>query len=99
MLNYKFSKTLISIHIPKTGGTSFKDVLYTWFGKNLFFHYYNEREGIMPVKYELLPGICIHGHFNRKRNFGVQDYYPEATQFITILRDRLCMQIYFKRNF
>jgi hypothetical protein len=32
-------------------------------------------------------GICIHGHFNPERGFGVSDYYPEVDQFITILRD------------
>lgn len=38
-------------------------------------------------KKKLKEGVCIHGHFNRERGFGVLDYYPEVEQFITILRD------------
>lgn len=41
----------------------------------------------MPVKRELGPGICIHGHFNARRNFGIMHYYSDARQFITFLRD------------
>lgn len=47
----------------------------------------------MPEKLDLF-GLhkvdrpCVlHGHFNRLRGFGVEDYYPNATQFVTILRD------------
>ncbi|MBK8442832.1 MAG: hypothetical protein IPL35_05200 [Sphingobacteriales bacterium] len=37
-------------------------------------------------------GICVHGHFNRNRNIGVLDYYPDdARQFITVLRDPLAL--------
>ena len=47
----------------------------------------------MPKKYDLFGmhsanrAIVLHGHFNKLRNFGVEDYYPEIKQFITILRD------------
>ncbi len=47
----------------------------------------------MPQKYDLVglhsaeQPIVLYGHFNRFRNFGVEDYYPEIKQFITILRD------------
>ena len=47
----------------------------------------------MPVKHDLTaladPGrpLAIYGHFNRLRRFGVEHYYPEVTQFVTILRD------------
>ena len=87
MKNYNRNETLISIHIPKTGGTSLRKILRKWFGEKLFLHYFNEKDCSMPVKYEFASGICIHGHFNSRRGFGINDYYPQATQFITFLRD------------
>lgn len=87
MITYDPNNPLISIHMPKTGGTSFRSILKQWFDQKLFFHYFNEERNQMPVRHLLAPGICIHGHFNSKRKFGVQHYYPEAQQFITFLRD------------
>lgn len=31
--------------------------------------------------------VCIHGHFNQLRGFGVENRYPTVKQFVTILRD------------
>lgn len=31
--------------------------------------------------------LVLYGHFNKFRGFGVEDYYPDVDQFITILRD------------
>jgi hypothetical protein len=31
--------------------------------------------------------VCIHGHFDSRRGYGVQQYYPYIHQFITVLRD------------
>lgn len=87
MKTYDKNKPLFSIHIPKSGGSSFRAILAKWFGQNLYFHYFNETDNKMPRKHELRPGICVHGHYNKRRNFGIEDYYPEAEQFITFLRD------------
>jgi hypothetical protein len=87
MIHYKKEEPLFSIHIPKCGGTSLQEILNNWFGPRLHLHYYDEEQNVMPPKYQISPGICIHGHFNRKRNFGISDYYPEARQFITFIRD------------
>lgn len=87
MKKYNPKETLISIHIPKAGGTSFRQVLNYWFGNHLHLHYYDEPNKKMPAQYELLPGVCIHGHFNARRGFGVMHYYDGAIQFITFLRD------------
>lgn len=95
MKQYDISKPLISIHIPKCAGTSFIEVLNTWF-KKVYFHYPNEKRGKAPKQHKLTHGLlkkrpieslCIHGHFNNARGYGVSDYYPEIDQFITILRD------------
>lgn len=88
MIKYNPAKPLISLHIPKCGGQSVRRILKTRFGENLYFHYYQDYS-VLPPRYELNPGICIHGHFNNTRGFGVDDYYPGADQFITFLRDPL----------
>lgn len=97
MKQYNREIPLLSIHIPKCGGTSFKEVLKEWYGGNLLLHYYNEKEGRVPKKHKLKTwyskyykkDLCIHGHFNHKREFGVDNYYPEIKQAITFLRDPL----------
>src|SRR4051812_45942379 len=90
---------LLSIHIPKCGGTSFLQILRKWFGKDLHLHYFDEVNAKMPphapVKNFLgmyRKDICIHGHFNHNRKFGVDDYYPEIRQAITFIRDPLEIQ-------
>lgn len=87
MISYKLHKPLVSIHIPKTGGAGFRELLKLWFKEKLLLHYFDEKNKIMPPKYELFPSCCIHGHFNRRRGFGIEDYYPDVDQFITFLRD------------
>jgi hypothetical protein len=87
MVDYRKNNALISIHIPKTGGQGFRKILDFWFGSRLYFHYFNEKENRMPEKHDLKPGVCVHGHFNMRRQFGVMNYYPQVNQFITFLRD------------
>ena len=66
-----------------------------WFGDGLLLHYYQEVACKMPVHHDIFSQhsiekpVAVYGHFNRRRNFGVEDYYPQAKQFITILRDPL----------
>lgn len=99
---------LIFIHVPKTAGTTVRQVFYDWFGDNLHYHYYDREADRLPEKVELRepvsgrwrPDICIYGHFNRDRGFGLEDYYPEVRQFVTILRDpfELMVSAYFYVN-
>lgn len=77
---------LISLHIPKAAGTSFLGVLRSWFPDGRAKTHYRDG-GRPPRRHVLAGGLCIHGHFNSLRGAGVQAYYPEARQFITILRD------------
>ncbi len=83
---------MISLHIPKCAGQSFREILEQWFGDAFHIHYFQQYNAL-PPKHELKPGMCIHGHFRRGRGFGVEDYYPSADQFITILRDPLDMMM------
>jgi len=88
MIQYEPGKPLISLHIPKCAGQSFRRVLEQWYGSRFYIHYFQQYNAL-PPRHELKPGICIHGHFNRTRGFGVMGYYPEVRQFITVLRDPL----------
>lgn len=88
MIAYDATKPLISLHIPKCAGQTFRQVLEQWFEHRIFIHYFQQYNSF-PPKHPLKPGICIHGHFNKTRGFGVIDYYPEVDQFIAVLRDPL----------
>lgn len=89
---YNKTKPLISLHIPKCGGTSLAHILKQWYGNKYYKHYFQQYQA-KPPKHKLAPGICIHGHFNNEKGFGVMDYYPEIDQFITFVRDPLSIMI------
>lgn len=88
-ISYNPGLALISIHIPKCGGTSVASALTAWFGAGFHPHYMDEARCQPPTRWPLGPGMCIHGHFNARRGFGIRDYYPQADQLITFLRDPL----------
>ena len=82
--------------MPKCAGTSFSNVLESWYGNKLLLHYHNEKRNKPPKKYKLTcglfkkrprKGLCIHGHFNNARGNGLSDYYPNSPQMISVLRD------------
>jgi hypothetical protein len=87
MKTYDPSKPLISIHIPKCGGSSLGALLEKGYGDNYHSHYFNEKTKEPPIRLPLVAGLCIHGHFNTKRGFGIKQFYPEVDQFVTIVRD------------
>jgi len=90
---FDHQKPLIFIHVPKSAGSAVRDVVESWYPNRFHRHYFNETTAKMP---ELLPlespeflenPPVIYGHFNKLRGFGIEDYYPEVSQFVTILRD------------
>ncbi len=93
MKKYNNRHPLVVIHIPKAAGTSSQAIFKDWYRNNFHRHYYDEINAKMPKKIDIFElhsidnPLCLHGHFNKLRNFGIEDYYPEADQFITILRD------------
>jgi hypothetical protein len=109
--DYNSDMPLLFQHIPKCGGTSVRRVFKRWFGDGLFTHYYNAEKGGAPERRDLEAllalrgngrGICLYGHFNRTRGFGVEQYYPDIEQLITIVRDpfeqHLSQYFYTKRK-
>lgn len=98
---------LIFIHVPKTAGASVRRVVMEWFDAGYLPHYYDERTGTPPERdarfdrHSADAPVCVYGHFNRTRGFGVEHTYPDGRQFITILRDPFEMavsQYYFIRK-
>lgn len=87
MTPYDPSRPLVSLHVPKTAGTSFIDALTTWFGPEQLHFHYRAKDGTLPELVEPRPGLCVHGHFNRVRGFGGRASYPGANQFIVFLRN------------
>lgn len=84
---YDAARPLFSLHVPKTAGTSFRNDLEAWFGRDQMAFHYRGDQGEPPARAQLRPGLCVHGHFNRLRNIGVRQYYPMADQFLVLLRD------------
>ena len=101
MLQYNPDKLLVSIHIPKCAGTSFTTCLRSVFKDRLFLHYPDDPEG-PPERAAAQQNACVHGHFyHHQWAIGALDYYPDATQFITMLRDPMEMVLsgyYFRRR-
>jgi hypothetical protein len=68
---------LVSVHVPKCAGTSFKAVLQGIYGRRLMLNYgvFFKRE---DVRAEMIPDDteCIHGHFEAD---ALLDLYPDAT--------------------
>ena len=88
MKSYNPEKPLLSLHVPKCAGQSFRNLLQGWYGGNFFIHYFQQHDDL-PLRRVLGAGACIHGHFERTKGMGVEARYPDADQFITILRDPL----------
>jgi hypothetical protein len=82
---YDPGKLLVSVHIPKTAGTSLAKALETWFGDRLRLHYRNVARPVSAT--DDAPGVCVHGHFQPDEPGRVRDYFPQADQFITVMRD------------
>ncbi len=86
---------LISVHIPKTAGTSFRLILEDVYKKETVFQDYKEREGNVLTEYEdldkprtpivdILTGHrVVHGHFATRKYAGI---FPEAKR-VTWLRN------------
>lgn len=100
MRHYNPREKLISLHVHKCGGTSFRRTLQWWFLLGFHAHYYlpEKQQPPKPIpawKKRLSPvlPLCVHGHFPNNERVGLHKYYPEARQFISMLRDPLELEI------
>ncbi len=110
MRTYDPDQPLIFTHIPKCAGSSFVRLLRAWFGTTYCKLNQDETKDILLPKIptqdergQWLPNIrCIHGHFNHYRRYGLPYYYPEVTQYISVLRDPfdivVSMYFFFKKR-
>ena len=85
------ARPVVSIHVPKTAGTSFRAVLKSWFKDRLLMYYPDISFQEAAHFSDLLPGQCLHGHFNRGKGFGIEHFVGENPQekanIITMLRN------------
>lgn len=105
MRKYDPRQPVIYTHIPKCAGTSVVQVLRQWFGRGYHKLNQDETQDILLPRIEtrderghwLADVKCIHGHFNHGRGYGLPYFYPEVTQYFTILRDPfdLAVSMYF----
>jgi hypothetical protein len=87
---YDPDRPLAFIHVPKTAGIAVRKVVAGWFGTGFVLHYWDGKAGALLPQPDLatLPRpVCVYGHFNRLRGFGLEHSHPGITQCVTILRD------------
>jgi hypothetical protein len=84
---YDPKSPLFSLHIPKCGGTSLLRIWRRWFWPWRVVSHYQRQAGPPPSKIKVSGAMCVHGHFNSRRERGALQFYPQADQFVTFLRD------------
>lgn len=84
MVSYNPQLPLFSLHIPRTGGTSFRYVLRLWFKDRLFLHYRHNVRPLCLHDYQST-GICIHGH--RARYMADWAPFPDTVQYVAFFRE------------
>lgn len=68
-----------------------RSVFEAWYGNGFYRHYSDIATQQLPSKVDVPEWqggpLCIYGHFDKSGGSGVEKYYPDANQFITMLRD------------
>lgn len=85
MLQYDNTQLLTFLHIPKTAGTSIRDLFVQWYGNDNIIQCYN-KEIIRIQQYKAYrakqPNTVLYGHFSNQSRCIL-----EISQIVTILRD------------
>ena len=74
---------LLSVHIPKTGGVSFRNMLKESYGSGFVLNYWEVTDAWGRVPEAPATAACIHGHFVAHE---LADRFP-AAQLATWVRD------------
>lgn len=73
---------LLSVHIPKTAGVSFRTLLAGLFGPGFVQHYWEITDAFGRVVSEIPPGAtCVHGHFVAST---LAEKYPDASLVVWV---------------
>jgi hypothetical protein len=95
-MKYDNMLPLTFIHIPKTGGTSVREVFNKWFGPENIIHCYDKTKILtLQEKYKNKNDIVLYGHFNK-----AAPCVKDAKQLMTIMRDpfKCAVSEYFHRK-
>jgi hypothetical protein len=93
------NQMLVHLHMPKTGGTTLKKIIYKNYDRNKVFDVYVDRPKLPATLANLTKKQvqCIQGHFP----FGVHKHFNKKAAYITMLRepiDRIISEYYFIKN-
>jgi hypothetical protein len=70
---------ILSIHIPKTAGTTFRELLQKHYGPAICLHYYHPMDHTGRALAEIPKNTkCLHGHFTARR------FQPDYTDALLI---------------
>jgi len=80
-LNTRIRPPLVSLHIPKTAGSSLRNILQDWFGDKLYLDYNGQTYWLDPTR--IPPAApeadCLHGHFRSDAFDAFLPHVPKIT--------------------
>jgi hypothetical protein len=95
-------RLVIHLHMPKTAGTTVRRIFTHRFPSEVVLNHFNNQQRLETLKRETLAQRAriryVTGHFG----FGLHEYFPQASTYITFLRhplERILSEFYFIKTF
>jgi hypothetical protein len=90
------SQPIISLHVPKCGGTSLQTIFYSHLLPDYRVLQFYPGIGINLQDDWNTGNTLIHGHFIRRDGYSIETVCPGATHYVTCLRDPydICVSAY-----